>query len=64
MSFATLLAATTTAFEDQPQEPAQTCHDGQPAIGWTWAGAWKPACGAHMSPLPNHRIFNTEYDED
>lgn len=64
MTFATLLEATTATFENQPQEAAQTCRDGAPAIGWTWAGAWKPACGEHMSTLPNHQIFNTEFLED
>lgn len=63
MSFATVLAVGT--FEDQPQEPATTCHDGQPAIGWTWTGrGWAAACATHISRVSAHRILNTEFLED
>ena len=63
-TFADGIKALNAAYENQPQEPATTCRDGEPAIGWTWAGAWKPACAAHMSPISNHQIYNTEFQED
>ncbi len=63
MTFATLLAV--GAFEQQPQEPATTCHDGQPAIGWTWTGRnWEAACADHISLVSNNRIYNSEFMED
>lgn len=63
MSFTTLLEVGT--FENQPQEPATTCHDGQPATGWTWTGRnWEPACDTHISRVSGNRILNTEFLED